>query len=301
MRKILQIDVDGHRLVGTHHEPEGDRADARRLGVLLLNVAQLPRSGMADLPVEIADRLAAMGTHAFRFDLPGLGDSPGALPTFVQEHWQLVEDGAHADLVPKIAAELAGRLDLEGVILGGLCGGAITSLYATEHDPSRVKGLIVLEPNYYLVGMAAPPPPGKAPAASSTPAGPARGFGHRLRWWLSTNRFGKRFIGLYRVANRLRLAVRGYRLPPDTNQRMVASSRRLAASGPPMLIIHAASEEKRRLLRKGVFKSLPRHHRLELTEIHGTNHMLVPGGGKQAVVERIDRWVRERFFSPLRG
>ncbi len=294
MRSIVQIDVDDQRLVGTHHEPANGEAAGHKLGVLLLNVAQLPRSGMADLPVEIANRVAATGVHAFRFDLPGLGDSPGALPVFVQEHWQLVEDGAHADLVPKIAAELAQRFELDGVILGGLCGGAITSLYATEHDPSQVKGLIVLEPNYYLVGMAAPPSPGKAPAASSAPA---RGFGHRLRWWLSTNRFGKRFIGLYRVANRLRLAIRGYRLPPDTNQRMVASSRRLAASGPPMLIIHAASEEKHRLLHKGVFKALPRDHRLEITQIHGTNHMLVPGGGKQAVVERVDQWVRERFLS----
>ncbi|MEW6072544.1 MAG: hypothetical protein AB1726_08130 [Planctomycetota bacterium] len=307
MRAALTLEVDGHRLVGTHHLPAGVPAAAPGLGFLLLNAAQLPRAGMGDMPVEIADRVAAQGIPAFRFDLPGLGDSPGELPVHVQEYWRSVEEGTDAPLAAQLGGELCRRFALAGILLGGLCGGAITALYACDHDAARcVRGLILLEPNYYLVGVgeAAPAPAGAGagprPARPPGTGGP-RGLANRLRWWLSLRHPGGRGIRLYRFATRLKTRLLGYRLPPGVNERMVASSRRLVAAGRPALLVFAASEEKRRLLERGVFRSLPPRHRLELAEIHGTNHMLVPGGGKRAVAERVERWVTERVRDSASG
>jgi len=78
----------GVRLRGTFHRPAESAADPRTVGsgqartaVLFLNSLALPRAASGDSAVYWAESFAKRGYPAFRFDLPGLGDSDGETST----------------------------------------------------------------------------------------------------------------------------------------------------------------------------------------------------------------------------
>lgn len=88
--------------------------------------------------VQLARFLAQAGFPVLRFDFPGMGDSPGDMPSF--EH-----------TAPHIATAINGfqrqHPGVERVVLWGLCDGASASLLYVDatHDP-RIAGLALLNP-----------------------------------------------------------------------------------------------------------------------------------------------------------
>ena len=159
MRRCVEIQVEGLRLRGTFHQPStrqgsmpAPEPDVEKTGVLLFNSGFLPRSAQGDLLAHLADRIAAAGFPAFRFDLPGLGDSEGDLPEDAVTFVRSVEKGNFAPYASSLAARLVGLHGLEKIIVGGLCGGGITALFgAAASKGSRIGGVLMLDPIFNLV------------------------------------------------------------------------------------------------------------------------------------------------------
>ena len=303
MRKILQIDIRGTRLVGTYHMPTDGLSTAlaggpipAAVGVLLFNVAQLPRAGLGDMPVQMADRLAARGYPVFRFDLPGLGDSPGELPEHVQTEWRRIQAGWYAPWAGALTTELKRRFELRGLILGGLCGGALNAIYAAEGRESDVLGLALLEPSFFLLGMSGPQIPNEALLPTRLylrTAAKMRQIRQALRARLIGTPVGDRLLAVYDLFKRARDRVLNSRLPAGANLTLIDGCRRLAACGKPMLVVTAGSAF-RKMIRRDIFGQT-RRERVTFVEVEGTNHMLIPGGGKQTVVRQVEQWVLASF------
>lgn len=107
-------------------------------GVVIVVGGAQYRAGSHRQFTQLARFLAEAGFPVLRFDLPGMGDSPGDLPSF-------------EDTAPHIAAAIDGfqqqHPGVEHVVLWGLCDGASASLLYVDatHDP-RVAGLALLNP-----------------------------------------------------------------------------------------------------------------------------------------------------------
>lgn len=111
---------------------------ARRTAVVIVVGGAQYRVGSHRQFVLLARHVAAAGYPVLRFDLPGMGDSPGAFTPF-------------EDTTPHIAAALdALQAECPGVnrvVLWGLCDGASASLlYVQATADPRVAGLALLNP-----------------------------------------------------------------------------------------------------------------------------------------------------------
>lgn len=108
------------------------------IGVVIVVGGAQYRTGSHRQFTQLARFLAQAGFPVLRFDLPGMGDSPGELPSF---------EGT----APHIAAAIDGfqqqHPGVERVVLWGLCDGASASLLYmdTTHD-ARIAGLALLNP-----------------------------------------------------------------------------------------------------------------------------------------------------------
>lgn len=129
--------------------PEGDMlgivsmpvpgSPPQRTAVIIVVGGAQYRVGSHRQFVQLARHLAAAGHPVLRFDLPGMGDSPGELVGF-------------EDTTPHIAAAINAVLtlqcpDVDRVALWGLCDGASASLlYVQATSDPRVAGLALLNP-----------------------------------------------------------------------------------------------------------------------------------------------------------
>lgn len=133
----LWLHGEGFDMLGIVSLPPAGTPSQRTGVVIVVGGAQY-RVGSHRQFVQLARFLAAAGFPVLRFDLPGMGDSPGELPSF-------------EDTAPHIAAAVDGfqqqHPGVERVVLWGLCDGASASLLYVDatHDP-RIAGLALLNP-----------------------------------------------------------------------------------------------------------------------------------------------------------
>ncbi|MDO9488807.1 MAG: hydrolase 1, exosortase A system-associated, partial [Sphingomonadaceae bacterium] len=129
MHRLLTFDCQGATLAGVLHPATGTT------GVLIVSGGAQTRAGSHRSFVALADRLAAAGYPAFRFDRRGVGDSDG-------------EDRGFRDSADDIASAIAEFReqipDLKQVIGWGLCDGA--SSLALNADALGLEGLILANP-----------------------------------------------------------------------------------------------------------------------------------------------------------
>jgi len=126
---------DHRSLVGILSEPE---AAVQPAGVVFLNAGVNHRVGPNRLYVRIARRLAAGGTVALRFDLPGLGDS--RVPPSSAGFTDAVIHSARAAMEVVSAAS-----GVQQFIFIGLCSGADGALRVAVAD-ERVRGAALIDP-----------------------------------------------------------------------------------------------------------------------------------------------------------
>jgi len=121
----------GHTLRGILHKP--DVAAPGVPGVLWLSAGQKVRQGAWRMNVVIARRLAARGVPVLRFDYHGIGDSEGEdhHGDFVMDLYGFIQTGGFKDDVAAAARYLRAEAGARPVVLGGLCGGAISALFAS--------------------------------------------------------------------------------------------------------------------------------------------------------------------------
>src|SRR5690349_14887383 len=151
MRKCIEVIAGGFRCRGTVHVPVSTEG-FEGLGVIILHPGFLPRSGLGDGFVALAEGLTANGVLTVRIDLPGLGDSEGTLPEAALEFFHQVQEGQLAPLALECVDQIRAQLGLKKVILGGLCGGAITGFFALASSrQSWVEGMFAVETLFNLI------------------------------------------------------------------------------------------------------------------------------------------------------
>jgi pimeloyl-ACP methyl ester carboxylesterase len=290
MREVLELELSGERFVGTRHVPP---VPCSRMGVLLLNAGFAPRDGHGGLSAHAADALAARGIRAYRFDLPRLGDSPGPLPARILDFFDLVASGGYTDATTELVRELCAREGIDRLVLGGLCGGAVTAIFVGARDSARICGLLLLEPEMYVIEP-------RSDAASTRQRRPGAGgplTRHLFNYWgwmrlLANEGPRTQWIPFPR---RTILAFLRERmdLPPVTNLPLVEAWRELVKDGRPTLVITAAAkmheiffDRINSAALRGIDTRSVQHVRLE-----HTNHIFTTGGAIAAVLSHVLPWV----------
>ena len=131
------IHSPGGHMLGIISSPAAHTA-APSIGVLLVLGGAQSRAGSHRQCVTLARRLAAAGVACLRFDLPGLGDSPGLPAAFDETAPQL---GCAIDTL------FQRQPGMQRIVLWGLCDGASACLlYVQQVQDTRVAGLALLNP-----------------------------------------------------------------------------------------------------------------------------------------------------------
>jgi pimeloyl-ACP methyl ester carboxylesterase len=301
MREVLQIKVQGASVMGTYHRPAGaETSDVEGVGVLLFNSGYLPRSAGGDLNAQLADQLANLGYQVFRFDMPGLGDTPGDLQTHVVPFFRFVAEGGHAAYGVELVGRLKKQFGLQGLVLMGNCGGAVTAIYTANRARGDVLGVIQLDPDFDIAGseeMRCGGPNGVSDRAKTF----AKTMRQTVRNGLLQTPFGHRIRALYLPVSRgLRVGGRrvwerffGPRLPERANVPLLHNWEELADAEVPMLVL-MADKSKANPGRYDYLHHLLRKRPRSATcfEIPGTNHSFAAGGGKEAVTRHVEMWLK---------
>lgn len=292
MREVTQVEVEGSRLVGTLHwstpgqRQQPDVASLRgKIGILHGSVGWLPRSSRGDMAAHMADFTAELGYPSFRFDMPGLGDSPGDLPADVLPLFELVQEGGHVRFFSALQTELIRRYELSGLILLGHCGSATTAVYCVAPKPPKeIHGLILLEPAFVW---------------RRAPGAPSRGLQMgraSVRGWLAGFAAGKKVVSAYLKIKALGQRLRGGRAPADANKRFLACLKSLLTNRVPLLVITAPPHRKLnyfdyvRFLQRGRTVDT-----LDYIQIEGTDHAFLAGNGAQRLFAEVQKWLSNRF------
>lgn len=133
----LWLRGDGIDMLGVVSLPP-ESTPMQPTGVVIVVGGAQYRAGSHRQFVQLARFLAKSGFPVLRFDLPGMGDSPGELPSF-------------EDTAPHIAVAINGfqqsQPGVQRVVLWGLCDGASASLlYMDATHDTRIAGLALLNP-----------------------------------------------------------------------------------------------------------------------------------------------------------
>lgn len=138
--EVVLFTSGGHRLPGILSRPPRPLPGAP--GVLLLSPGLKHRVGPHRLHLKLARFFTDRGLAVFRFDFHGTGDAEGELfSDEVPVLHEAVQNGHFAENAADAVAAFCAASGVARVIACGLCGGAITGLFAAERDP-RVVGLI---------------------------------------------------------------------------------------------------------------------------------------------------------------
>ena len=167
-REALLIPAErGHAIGATLHAPQS-AVENRKSAILLLPGWSGPRTGPAELLVQLASHLAAQGHTVLRIDLHGRGDSTGRFEDGDLD--RMIADGEAA--LSWLHQRFNGPLtptpsppggEGSGIIVGGICSGGNVALGLAALRPNDVAGVVAL---------------------STLPFQPARssGFERRRRW-----------------------------------------------------------------------------------------------------------------------
>ena len=138
---------DSFRLYGMIH-PSRDPNQRPSTGVVMLNPGPTDRAGAHRFSIKLAERFAGMGYPTLRFDPRGTGESEGDWdPGFdgkpILNPYDEVERGVWIPDTHAAIEHLTQASGVSSVVLGGVCGGAITALLAGAEHP-RVDGIFMI-------------------------------------------------------------------------------------------------------------------------------------------------------------
>jgi pimeloyl-ACP methyl ester carboxylesterase len=294
-RSILTWRILDDDLVGTCHMPAESRIDGR-IGILLLNSGPAPRSGNSDLPVHIGDRLASRGIPVFRFDLPGLGDSSGSTPAEFNTYWQEVLQGRNDEATLALVVKLKQEFGLSGVIVGGLCAAAVTTLQVAGSHAGTIAGVILMEPALRFGEEIIPNFSQSNMATALHVSGKTK-----LRQLFSVREWLRYLTGNCRIATMLRplrphlvriqLLLFGHTLHGDMNVPLFMHWRRIHAQGTPSFVAVAEGQDMDRCVTHAL-DSLPTTGpgKVTLIRIPQTNHILTSGQARDIVLDAVEHW-----------
>jgi hypothetical protein len=303
-RTPILCPVGNDTLVGTVHVASEDRAPpSDRIGILLLNAGPAPRAGNSDVPTHLADRLAERGMMAFRFDLPGLGDSTGASWRTIASYWAAAQQGCNDEAIGILVRFLCARFALSGLIVGGLCAGAICTLRCADAANDQFAGTLLLEPNFRTAADVRLVP--TEAGSDGTPAaaqhlrrqlGRLRDLNELLTILTGESKFARPFRFIRPFLVRVLERRSGQVLPGDVLLDAVHSWRRTLERCAPSLVITSEDSGSHRYVCRilPVFAESARRH-VRHVLVPDTNHLLTAGDARRIVIRAVEEWVEDQF------
>lgn len=301
------MDLENARLFGTLHY--NDTYDERnpKPGLLLFGFGQQPRSWVGDLGARIADRIAGLGFLVFRFDMPGLGDSPGDLPIHLEILWREIQLGAHEPYLHALSIRLQKEYPVNGLVIGGFCGGAVTATYAVNSNSIDLKGFVLIEPEFSLAKIETDQKKNviSQDLTIRSYLSRRRKFARKIfsvtSWKnLLTGKADVKFWLNYfkNVWDRLLRKLFGKKaLPPEANTRLYEAWKRARKRSVPTLILSMDSTIRNTYYKEyglSPGQDQPASN-LSWIEIPNTTHAMLAGGAKEAVCVHITKWFTEHY------
>lgn len=289
----------GRNLFGIFHPAGGRR---KEICVVLLSPGIKNRVAPHRLYVKLSRHLQEEGYDVFRFDPEGLGDSEGECEfQWVADLYGAIQSGCFLEDTTSALDWLEANKRSRRFIVGGLCGGAITGLFAGQDDP-RVAGLL----SFGLPVVLESSDPAQARFVSEGQKDKLRrGYLARLlqpRSWLRFLTLQSDFRTMLRSVFRSRQPAaapsRGGGDP--LNPQFPAVFDAFLRGGREMLLVFSGADRiswefeelfagKHQLMLKEF------HHRIDRHIIEGANHIMSFKEWQDEMMRIVDRWLEERF------
>lgn len=282
-RELFALDTDDGIVIGTFHKAYGEKSgsnsaslEEKRLGVLFLNSLTPTRSATGDSAVYWADAFSAHGYPSLRIDLAGLGDSTGNPPG---DLLGFINTGGYAALVSTKISQLMQRFCLSGVVVVGLCAGAVSAIY-TAAACKDCKGVILMDPYFHL------------PLANGS------GLWAKAIRRLSRTSTGIWVSNTYDRVRTFRAQLPGAPPPSNANLPLLNCWKAVASGGTPILILKAQHTK----MKIGdfdylsyIFELAGPQNAVLVEVIDDTGHSFANRVGRLAVRQTIERWLNTYF------
>ncbi len=291
---IFEIGGDGGTRRGLVTLPAS--GEGHGIGVLLLPCGLKNRSGPHRFYVDLSRRLAAIGYAVLRFDPLGLGESDAMLETAsVREIWRSVESGRFVADAVLAGRALRERLCLRRLVVGGICGGALTGLLAAAHQPALFDGVVSLNTAAILDPDENAPAPVGAAQARHNLASYVRKAGS-VEAWARLLRGEANVAGLRGTIARFRRRPTGH---PHENPVFMPAFRALEQRRVPHLLVFGGNDTRWLEFQDAVltpYLGPVRHGEgFEIHVVRDANHEFYLGPWKKAVVDSLLDWLGRRF------
>jgi len=135
------------------NRPEGRTQTTGDTGIVLLPAGLKYRAGPSRMNVQLARSFEKAGYPVLRFDPLGIGESDGAIEDApMHAMYDSIVQGRFVDDTLLGCAVARERFGVNKIIVGGLCGGAITAMLAGASQPGAIQGLLLLSTPITLSG-----------------------------------------------------------------------------------------------------------------------------------------------------
>ena len=279
-RQLITLHGVGGIVRGTYHKADGESSEAQRTGVLILNSLSPTRAAAGDSAVYWAESLARSGYPAFRLDMPGFGDSDGNPPP---ELLKFINTGGYGSIASALTKELSERFGLSGVVVVGLCAGAVSALY-TAAASKECRGLVLMDPYFHL------------------PISPPPWMWQKLTGRISRTSLGGLISKGYDRFTDLRLYLRRNPMPENANFPLLRCWKTVASTGLPILLLKAPATKPRGEefdYLKYILEQAGSNSRVAVKVVEGAGHTFSNRVGRAGVQQLIEGWLN--FYLPLPG
>jgi pimeloyl-ACP methyl ester carboxylesterase len=279
-RRLITLHGLGGAVRGTYHKAQFGSPGTKHIGVLILNSLSPSRAAAGDSAVYWADAFAKSGYPAFRLDMPGFGDSDGDPPP---ELLKFINTGGYGPIASAFMRELSEQFDLSGVVVVGLCAGAVSALY-TAAASKDCRGLVLMDPYFHL------------------PLPPRSWLWQKLTGRISRTALGRVVSNAYVRFTDLRLYLRRNPMPENTNFPLLKCWKLVARAGLPILLLKAPTTKPRGEefdYVRYLLEQAGGNSRVVVKVVEGAGHTFSNRTGRAGVREVTEAWLSLHF--PLSG
>jgi pimeloyl-ACP methyl ester carboxylesterase len=278
-RRLITLHGVGSAVRGTYHQAQFESQGAEHIGVLILNSLSPSRAAAGDSAVYWADAFAKSGYPAFRLDMPGFGDSDGDPPP---ELLNFINTGGYGPIASALMRELSEQFDLSGVVVVGLCAGAVSALY-TAASSKDCRGLVLMDPYFHL------------------PMPPRSWLWQKLTGRISRTALGRVVSNAYDRFTDLRLYLRRNPMPENTNFPLLKCWKTVAPAGLPILVLKAPTTKPRGEefdYVRYLLEQAGSNSRVVVKLVEGAGHTFSNRTGRAGVRELTEGWLNLYFPLP---
>jgi pimeloyl-ACP methyl ester carboxylesterase len=247
--------------------------------VVILNSLSPTRAAAGDSAVYWADSFAKAGYPAFRIDMPGFGDSDGNPPP---ELLKFINSGGYGPIASALVRELSEQFRLSGVVVVGLCAGAVSALY-TAAASKDCRGVVLMDPYFHL------------------PLPPTPWLWQKLTGRISRTVLGRMVSSGYDRLKDLRLSLRRNPMPENTNFPLLKCWKAVAPAGLPILLLKAPTTKPRGEefdYVRYILEQAGSNSQVTVKVVEGAGHTFSNRTGRIGVREIIETWLKLYFPLP---